>query len=94
MLTCRQTVTAVRVMRNRFAATGIKAVQHVLTGIFRQKRLQTLKARAAYISQLFKSEDENPIIWREYIEGDIQNHPEIGGYKTITIFSTRHHLYP
>jgi hypothetical protein len=23
------------------------------------------------------------MIWREYIEGDIQNHPEVGGYKTV-----------
>ena len=32
--------------------------------------------------QLFQS-DDHPIIWRTYVEGNIQNHPEVGGYKTV-----------
>ena len=33
--------------------------------------------------KLFKSKDNHPIIWREYIKGDIQDHPECGGYKIV-----------
>jgi len=51
--------------------------------VFRKKRLNTIEARAEYITQLFKSDDDHPIIWREYTEGNIQNHPEVGGYKTV-----------
>lgn len=51
--------------------------------MFRKKRLQTVEARAEYVTQLFRSDDDHPIIWREYYEGDIQNHPEVGGYKTV-----------
>ena len=51
--------------------------------IFRSKRLLNVEARVAYVARLFKSDNDHPIIWREYSEGDIQNHPEVGGYKTV-----------
>lgn len=51
--------------------------------VFRQKRLKTIEARAAYIAKLFESENDHPIIWREYVEGNIENHAEVGGYKTV-----------
>jgi len=54
-----------------------------LTGVFRRNRLQTIETRAKYVADLFKSDNDHPIIWREYVEGNIQNHAEVGGYKTV-----------
>ena len=54
-----------------------------MSHVFRKKRLLTVDARASYVSRLFRSDDDHPIIWREYIEGDIQNHPKVGGYKMV-----------
>jgi len=54
-----------------------------LSIVFRKKRLQTIEARAEHVAELFKSDNDHPIIWREYVEGDIQNHPGVGGYKTV-----------
>ena len=62
---------------------AIVAVQEHLVVVFRQKRLKAVEARAAYIAKLFKSKDDHPIIWQEYVEGDIKNHAEVGGYKTV-----------
>jgi len=63
-----------------------------MSHVFRSRRLHNIEARAGYVAQLFQSDDDHPIIWREYIEGDIQNHPEIGGYKTVCL--TRFHIVP
>ena len=76
-------MSALGVLRNHLASTAITAVQRYLTAVFLKKRLNTLEGRAKYITQLFKSPKDHPIIWREYVEGNIQNHPEIGGYKTV-----------
>ena len=51
--------------------------------VFRKKRLSTLESRAEHIAKLFKSDKDHPIIWREYSVGDIKDHPEVGGYKTV-----------
>jgi len=77
------TTSALGVLRNRLATAAIAAVQTFVSDVFRKKRLDTIERRANYIAQLFPSDQDHPIIWREYVEGDIQNHPEIGGYKTI-----------
>lgn len=83
----RKTLTSVGVLRNHLAVAAIAAVQEHAPNVFRQKRLKTVEARAAYIEKLFESEDDHPIIWREYIVGDIKNHAEVGGYKTVrTLF--------
>jgi hypothetical protein len=79
----RQTVTSLGVLRNHLAAAAITAIQRHLPSTFRQQRLRTVDARAKYIEQLFDSDDDHPIIWREYTKGNIQNHPEDGGYKTV-----------
>lgn len=76
-------MSALGVFRNHLASAAITAVQRHLPCVFRKKRLDTLEGRARYIAQLFKSALDHPIIWREYVEGDIQNHPEVGGYKTV-----------
>ena len=78
-----KTMTLLGVFRNNIASAAITAVQRHLASVFRAKRLNTIEARANYIGQLFKSAKDHPIIWREYVEGDIQNHAEIGGYKTV-----------
>lgn len=85
-LTSLQTTTSLGVLRNHIASEAIIAVQNHLTCVFRNKRLNTIEGRAKYITQLFKSDKDHPIIWREYVEGDIQNHPEVGGYKTVGHF--------
>ena len=54
-----------------------------MSHVFRSKRLLTVEARASHVVKLFKSDNNHPIIWREYVEGDIQNHPEVGRYKTV-----------
>lgn len=82
-----KTMTSLGVLRNNIASAAIIAVQRHLTGVFRAKRLNNVEARAKYIAQLFKSAKDHPIIWREYVEGNIQNHPEVGGYKTVCHFS-------
>lgn len=78
-----QTITSVAGLRNALATTAIEAVQRHLVNVFRKERLSNFQGRANYIAQLFKSDKDNPIIWREYVEGNIQNHPEVGGYKTV-----------
>ena len=88
-----KTITSLGVLRNHLAAAATIAVQRYLPSIFRKKRLQTIETRAQYIAQLFKSEHDHPIIWHEYVEGDIQNHPEVGGYKTVCqLFPLSPHL--
>jgi hypothetical protein len=59
------------------------AVHRHLANVFRQKRLQTLEARAKFVSSKFKSDDDHPFIWHQYVVGDIPNHPETGGYQTV-----------
>jgi len=80
------------VLRNHLASAAITAIQRHLTCVFRKKRLDTIEGRAKHIAQLFKSEGDDPIIWREYVKGDIKNHPEVGGYKTVCPFPTIAHL--
>ncbi|KAF9642059.1 hypothetical protein BDM02DRAFT_3194001 [Thelephora ganbajun] len=65
-----KTITSLGVLCNRVATDAVTA-----------KRLLNTKARAQYIAGLFRSDDDHPIIWQEYVEGNIQNHPEISGYK-------------
>ena len=81
-----QTISALGVLRNNLATAAVTAVQRHLTHVFREKRLNTIEGRARYITQLFRSEKDDPIIWRVYVEGNIQNHPEVGGYKTVSSF--------
>jgi len=78
-----KTVTTLGVLRNHLASAAIPAVQRYIVGVFCKKRLDTVETRAQYIAKLFKSEDDHQILWREYVEGDIPNHPEVGGYKTV-----------
>ena len=78
-----QTITSVAGLRNALATTAIDAVERHLVNVFRKERLSNFPARANYIAQLFRSPKDDPIIWREYVEGNIQNHPEVGGYKTV-----------
>jgi hypothetical protein len=78
-----QTVTSLAIVRNRIGTAAVFAVQQHLANVFRQKRLQTLDARAKFVSEQFKSDDDHPFIWRQYVVGDIENHPEIGGYQTV-----------
>ena len=78
-----QTVTSLGVVRNRIGAMAVQAVHQYLTTVFRQKRLKTLSARAKHVSEQFKSNDDHPFIWRQYVVGDIANHPETGGYQTV-----------
>ncbi|KAF9791047.1 hypothetical protein BJ322DRAFT_1104702 [Thelephora terrestris] len=76
------TITSIGVIRNRIGTAAVFAVQRHLANVFRQKRLQTIVARAKFVADQFKSDDDHPIIWRQYVVGDIANHHEIGGYKT------------
>ena len=78
-----QTVTSLGVVRNRIRAMAVQAVHQYLTTVFRQKWLKTLSARAKHILEQFKSDDDHPFIWCEYVVGDIANHPETGGYQTV-----------
>lgn len=78
-----QTVTSLAIVRNRIGTAAVFAVQRHLTNVFRQKRLQTLDARAKFVSNQFRSDDDHPFIWRQYVVGNIENHPEIGGYQTV-----------
>ena len=78
-----KTTTSLGVLRNHIASEALGAVQKYLQAIHHKKKLQTVESRATYIDGLFNKEDDHLIIWREYVEGDIQNHPEIGGYKTV-----------
>ena len=74
-------ITSLGVFCNHLATVAVLAVQEYMSVVF--KRIKTVEARAKYIDKLFESEDDHPIIWREYVEGDIKNHPEVGGYKTV-----------
>jgi hypothetical protein len=85
-LSLHKTISSLGVLRNHLASAAITAVQRHLTNTFRRKRLDTIHARADYITQLFKSDGDHPIIWREYFVGDIPNHPGVGGYKTARLF--------
>lgn len=85
-------ITALGVLRNNLAGAAILAIHRHLPRVFRNKNLQTIEARASYIARLFSKEDDDPIIWREYTEGDIQNHPEIGGYKTVCQTHSRYYF--
>ena len=76
-------MSALGVLRNHIASAAIPAVSQHLGNVFRKKKLDTVEARAKYVDELFKPKDDHPILWREYSEGNIQNHPEIGGYKTV-----------
>lgn len=79
-----QTITALGLLRNRIATDAITAVQHHLLGVFRAKKLKTIEARAVYIAGLFKSANDHPIIWREYVEGDIPDLTDsLDQYKTV-----------
>lgn len=80
-----QTVTAVGVARNRIGTAALFAVQRHLANIFRQKRLQTLNARAKFVSEQFRSDDDHPFIWYQYTVSDIPNHPETGGYRIVRV---------
>ena len=86
----RKTITTIGVFHNHLGAAAVVAVKQHLPSVFHKKRLQTVEAQAEYISMLFLSDDDHPIIWREYAEGDIQNHAEIGGYKTVCRISAQH----
>ncbi|KAF9644454.1 hypothetical protein BDM02DRAFT_3131744 [Thelephora ganbajun] len=77
-----KTITSLGVLHNHVATDAVTAVHRYLLSVFRKKRLLNTEARAQYITGLFRSDDDHPIIWREYVEGNIQNHPEISGYKT------------
>lgn len=88
-----QTVTSVGVVRNRIGTAAVFAVQRHLANMFRQKRLQTTDARAKFVSEQFKSDDDHPFIWRQYVVGDIENHPEIGGYQTVRRLSRHLHHF-
>lgn len=79
-----QTVTSLGVVRNRIGTAALFAVQRHLVNVFRQKRLQTLDARAMLVSQKFRSDDDHPFIWHQYVVGDIPNHPGTGGYQTVS----------
>ena len=86
-----QTITSLGVARNRIGTTAALAVQCHLTSIFRQRQLSTLDARAQFVSKKFKSDDDHPFIWNQYVVGDIPNHPETGGYKTVRTGCQRPH---
>jgi len=90
-----QTLGALAAVRNRIGTSAVFAVQRHLGNVFRQKRLKKIKARAEFVSTQFKSDDDHPFIWREYVVGNIENHPEVGGYQTVCrllIIPLRHFL--
>ena len=87
-----QTLTALGVVRNRIGTAAIFAVQRHLSNIFHKKQLRTLNARARFVSEQFKSDDDHPIIWRQFEVGNIANHPETGGYQTVRFFSCTTHM--
>ena len=78
-----QTITSLGVLRNHIASAALDAVKRHLSKVWSSKRLNSIEARAGYINSLFLSDNEHPMIWREYVEGNIQAHPEIGGYQTV-----------
>ena len=67
----QKTTTALGGLRNHIATEAITAVQQYIPALFCKKRLNSIEARGEYIVKLFKSKDDHPIIWREYVEGDI-----------------------
>ena len=71
-------------VHNRIGTAALYAVQHYLASVFRQKQLKTLDARAKLVSSQFKSEDDHPFIWRQYTVSELPNHPETGGYQTVS----------
>ena len=62
----------------------MNTVKVYLKAVFKKKQLKSLEARAKFISDQFKSNDDHPIIWHEYRVSDIPNHPETGGYQTVS----------
>jgi hypothetical protein len=65
----RKTNTAIGFLRNQISVVAVTTIQRHLPNVFDQKKLQTIEARAEYISKLFKPGDrDHPIIWREYTE--------------------------
>lgn len=72
---------------------AVFSVQRYLANMFRQKRLQTLDARAKFVSEQFKSDDDHPFIWRQYVVGDIPNRPGTGGYQTVSVKTIENPLY-
>jgi len=78
-----QTISTLGVLHNHLTSAAISAIQQHLTKTFCSKRLNTIEARARYIAELFRPANDHPIIWQQYTEGNIQNHPEIGGYKMV-----------
>jgi hypothetical protein len=78
-----QTVTALAVIRNCIWTAAVKAVQCYLLNVFRQKQLKMLDARAKFISEQFKSKDDHPFIWCQYVVGNIKAHAKVGGYETV-----------
>jgi hypothetical protein len=83
-LTPFQTISSLGVLRNRIGTAAVHAVHRHLGDVFRQKRLETVNARAKFVSGKFKSDDDHPFIWNQYVVGDIPNHPETGGYQTVS----------
>lgn len=79
-------VTSLGVVHNHIGTAAVFVVQSYLANMFQQKRLQTLDARAEFISKKFKSNDDHPFIWCQYMVGDIANHPGIGGYQTVHVW--------
>ena len=75
------------VVCNHIGTAAAFAVQRHLTNVFHQKQLQTIDARAKFVAEKFKSDDDHLIIWRQYVVGDIANHPEIRGYKTVCTYT-------
>ena len=78
-----QTITSLGVLCNHIASTALNMVKCHLSTVWSSKRLKSIEARAGYINSLFLSDDEHPMIWCEYVEGNVQNHPKIGGYQMV-----------
>ena len=79
-----QTFTSLSFVRNRIGVAGVSAVQRHLANVFRQRQLKRLDARAKFVSEKFKSNDDHPFIWNQYVISDIPNHPGTGGYQTVS----------
>ena len=80
----RKTISALSVLRNHLATAATESIKWYLPAVYRKKKITTVTARTDYLIKLFpKSDTEHPIIWWEYVVGDIQNHAEVGGYKMV-----------